>query len=46
MKIDASGTKMWDATYGGSDYDELQSIEETADGGYIPGRLFFIRYLL
>jgi hypothetical protein len=37
MKLDAVGTKQWDRTFGGSDYDELQSLQQTSDGGYILG---------
>ncbi len=34
LKLDASGTKQWSKTYGGSDRDEGSSIITTADGGY------------
>jgi len=37
VKIDADGTKRWDKTIGGSDYDTLRSIAVTSDGGIIMG---------
>jgi len=37
VKIDANGAKQWDARFGGSDYDDLFSLQQTADGGYILG---------
>jgi hypothetical protein len=39
IKLDASGTKQWDRTYGGSGREELAIIRQTADGGYIVGGL-------
>jgi len=35
VKIDPAGTKLWDKSFGGSDYDMLYSASATADGGYI-----------
>lgn len=35
VKINAEGIIQWQKTYGGSDYDNPQSIIETLDGGYI-----------
>ncbi|HEY0110288.1 MAG TPA: hypothetical protein VGB67_11700, partial [Fibrella sp.] len=35
VKIDANGTKVWDRRFGGNDYDFLNSIISTPDGGYI-----------
>ncbi|MCX6842755.1 MAG: hypothetical protein NTX53_10780 [candidate division WOR-3 bacterium] len=35
LKTDAAGNKDWDVTYGGSDYDEAFSVQQTADGGYV-----------
>ncbi|RPD44384.1 T9SS C-terminal target domain-containing protein [Hymenobacter sediminis] len=35
VKVDATGTKQWDKTYGGADTDQLTSVQLTADGGYI-----------
>ena len=35
VKLDAQGTKQWDKTYGGNNSDLLQSVRQTADGGYI-----------
>jgi hypothetical protein len=37
VKIDSLGNKLWDKDFGGSDVDELYSIQETSDGGYILG---------
>ena len=37
VKIDANGTKLWDSSYGGSEFDEIWSILPTADGGYLIG---------
>jgi hypothetical protein len=37
IKIDGLGNKLWDKRYGGVDFDELYSVEQTSDGGYILG---------
>lgn len=37
IKIDGSGNKIWDKTYGGSGADELASIVATSDGGFLIG---------
>ncbi len=37
VKIDSMGSKQWDRDLGGTHYDELLSIEQTTDGGYILG---------
>lgn len=37
LKVDASGTKKWDLTYGGPGADQLHGLEQTSDGGYIVG---------
>lgn len=37
LKIDASGNKLWDKSYGHSSYDGLSDIASTADGGYLLG---------
>lgn len=37
VKIDASGVKLWDKTFGGSNKDELLALEQTSDGGFILG---------
>jgi hypothetical protein len=37
VKIDASGNKQWDKTFGGSNQDYLSSLQQTTDGGYILG---------
>ncbi|WPO91524.1 T9SS type A sorting domain-containing protein [Chryseobacterium sp. HR92] len=35
VKLDASGTLQWQKSLGGSFYDSANSIQQTADGGYI-----------
>ena len=37
VKTDATGNIQWQNTIGGNDHDELYSIQQTADGGYILG---------
>jgi hypothetical protein len=37
IKIDSLGTIQWQNTIGGSDYDYLNSIIQTSDGGYLLG---------
>ncbi|QMU31039.1 T9SS type A sorting domain-containing protein [Adhaeribacter radiodurans] len=35
VKLNAKGDKVWDKTLGGNDNEELQSLQQTKDGGYI-----------
>jgi hypothetical protein len=35
VKLDATGTIQWKKSLGGTNFDEAQSIQQTADGGYI-----------
>ena len=37
VKTDASGNKLWDNSYGGTNYDFLQSVVPTSDGGCLLG---------
>ena len=37
VKVDATGNKQWDKTFGGAGEDRLTSLQQTADGGYILG---------
>jgi uncharacterized delta-60 repeat protein len=35
LKLDASGSVIWQKTYGGADYDNAYPIRQTTDGGFI-----------
>ncbi len=35
LKLDSSGGIEWQYTYGGSEFDSTNSIQETGDGGYV-----------
>lgn len=35
VKLDNSGSLIWEKTLGGSDHDYAQSVQQTTDGGYI-----------
>ncbi len=37
VKIDGSGNKVWDKTFGGTDINELSSMITTSDGGFLLG---------
>ena len=35
LKLDGSGNVTWEKTYGGTEYEYVQSVQQTTDGGYI-----------
>ncbi|MGV3639933.1 MAG: T9SS type A sorting domain-containing protein, partial [Adhaeribacter sp.] len=35
VKLDSAGNKQWDKTYGGDQREDLLSLQQTRDGGYI-----------
>jgi len=37
VKADSLGNKQWDKTFGGANVDQLTSLQQTTDGGYILG---------
>jgi uncharacterized repeat protein (TIGR03803 family) len=37
IKVDQAGTKQWDKVYGTAEWDELRSVIQTRDGGYLLG---------
>ena len=37
VRIDASGAKLWENGFGGTDYETLQSVAATSDGGFLLG---------
>jgi len=37
IKVDPEGNKTWEKSFGGSANDELRSLQQTSDGGYILG---------
>ncbi|WP_158267659.1 T9SS type A sorting domain-containing protein [Adhaeribacter arboris] len=41
VKLKADGTKEWDKTIGSSGFDDLRSLQQTSDGGYILGGISF-----
>ncbi|GGB78702.1 CBM96 family carbohydrate-binding protein [Dyadobacter sediminis] len=34
VKLSANGTKQWDKTFGGTDYERLKTVRQSPDGGY------------
>ncbi|MEP7168761.1 MAG: T9SS type A sorting domain-containing protein [Bacteroidota bacterium] len=41
VKTDSQGNKLWDKDFGGTNYDQLYSLQQTYDGGYILGGYSF-----
>ncbi|GAB3164029.1 hypothetical protein GCM10027291_04810 [Telluribacter humicola] len=37
VKLDASGVKMWDKTFGGDSFDNFRALLQLPDGGYLIG---------
>ncbi len=35
VRLDAAGNKVWDRSFGGTDNDEVLSVIETSDGGFV-----------
>jgi hypothetical protein len=41
MKIDPNGNLLWSKTFGGPNYDEAHSVQQTTDGGYIVAGIYY-----
>jgi hypothetical protein len=37
VRVDATGNKLWDHSFGGGSFDILESLEQTSDAGFILG---------
>jgi PKD repeat protein len=41
LKTDSLGNKLWDRDFGGSYHDQLKTVQQTTDGGYILGGISY-----
>jgi len=41
VKLDVSGNKQWDRSFGGTNFDGIHALQQTSDGGYILGGISF-----
>ncbi len=37
IRVDEEGNKVWERSFGGTGFDELRVIQQTADGGFVAG---------
>src|SRR5687768_6415271 len=41
VKLDGSGNKQWDRSFGGTNFDGIHALQQTGDGGFILGGISF-----
>ena len=39
VRVNANGDKLWDRSFGGDGYDEIRTLVETEDGGFVLGAI-------